>query len=868
MRPLSLKMRGFTTYADPIDLDLSAIPPGLVAITGENGAGKSSLMECLGTAPLFLEFSGRKRKLYDLCNGRRDAYLDFACAYRGRTYRMLVQADAGTGTGAGSNEAYLFEDEAPLTPGKGLVGDFADKIGAIFPSKEVFLASAFGSQGRAGNFFDLAKDKRKELFAELLGLGHMETLSQRAGAARRPLDAVAAKLADEATRIEARKVSHLELRAEIDRLVAVHRDAVVVEQASAAALREAEAVEAREGALVTQLDHARTAALAEKSRYEVAILSREGDERDAIIAVRNAESTSADEARVRERANALAAACATLTNAQADHATAKRTADSAAAVVRDIETSLTTAREDLRRAEQRKVRSATARTRLAELQPRLDQLARALTTLAALETGAAKHADAGPRSRAASGALVTARATLAQAELRRDAAARQEALLYGVPCGGATLYEAVNVTAHDCSTCQFLGDARAAQTSLPTLEQAVLDATDAVSRAEAEARTADVALVALDTALARLGHARADAARLAPVEVDAAAAKAEIGSDELAEIAVQDAAARVTDLEARRATAETERASAGAALAEAAGAARRADATAHDLAGANDALRRVEAALARLPLLRERVAALGAQLLEAHNLLAAVVVPPVPEEQRARHQAARAGALLAREAWTPSSLAAGDAGTAVAHARGRLAQLGDPEVESIALEAKLARVALRRMGFVLVEQAMGQDGIQALEIDAAGPQVSTLANDLLQACFGAKFTVALRTVAEAERGRKQQEVFDVVVFNGESGARLTYEDLSGGEKVLVSEAIRLSLAIFNAQRSGHPFETLYRDEADTGLSEKYRPLFPAMLRRALALGGFRNLYFITHAREAWEQADTIIRVENGMVTIE
>jgi exonuclease SbcC len=177
-------------------------------------------------------------------------------------------------------------------------------------------------------------------------------------------------------------------------------------------------------------------------------------------------------------------------------------------------------------------------------------------------------------------------------------------------------------------------------------------------------------------------------------------------------------------------------------------------------------------------------------------------------------------------------------------------------------------VALRRAGFVLCEQGFGQAGIQALEIDAAGPEVSTIANQLLTSAFGGRFTLQLRTVQEASRGKVQKEVFDIQVLDGQSGGARQHAALSGGEQVLVDEALKLSLAIFNARRAGTPFETLFRDEADGALSEEAAARYPEMLREAVKLGGFRNVYFITHRQTCAEQADARIVVKDGRAVLE
>ncbi|MCH7478755.1 MAG: hypothetical protein IIA14_11740, partial [SAR324 cluster bacterium] len=195
--------------------------------------------------------------------------------------------------------------------------------------------------------------------------------------------------------------------------------------------------------------------------------------------------------------------------------------------------------------------------------------------------------------------------------------------------------------------------------------------------------------------------------------------------------------------------------------------------------------------------------------------------------------------------------------------RGRLEALGALEERTAALELHAAEVTTRRAGFRLVEEAFGRTGVQALEIDAAGPAVSDITNELLETVVGARFTVSLRTIQEASGSKRQKEVFEVDVLDGRSGRTGVHTGLSGGEKVLVSEALKLALAVYNARKSGVVLDTLWRDECDGALDPRVRRRFPAMLRKAVELGGFTRCWFVTHDPDVAAQADAVLLVEDG-----
>jgi exonuclease SbcC len=84
--------------------------------------------------------------------------------------------------------------------------------------------------------------------------------------------------------------------------------------------------------------------------------------------------------------------------------------------------------------------------------------------------------------------------------------------------------------------------------------------------------------------------------------------------------------------------------------------------------------------------------------------------------------------------------------------------------------------------WTLFAKCMSNDGVIALAIDDAGPTLSGLANDLLLACYGPRFTVSIKTQVETGKG-EAREGFDIVVHDGESGQSKSVTLMSGGERL-------------------------------------------------------------------------------------
>lgn len=247
----------------------------------------------------------------------------------------------------------------------------------------------------------------------------------------------------------------------------------------------------------------------------------------------------------------------------------------------------------------------------------------------------------------------------------------------------------------------------------------------------------------------------------------------------------------------------------------------------------------LEAARAQLAERPDREAALRA----AQQELAAL--------EAERRRAAQAIGQLERECGqVEGQLAALDAAVAaLADAQGALA----PASEDLA-------------DWAFLTKAFGPTGIPALLIDQALPELGRLATDLLRECYGEEvFTIALTTQKASTAGDKLLETLDVVVRRG--GTPIDAALLSGGEAVLVSEALSLALALYTASRAGRAIQTLLRDEVSAPLDRDRAPAYVRMLRRAAQIGGFRHVLFVSHNEDAIAGADCAIEVGNGCLTV-
>ena len=171
----------------------------------------------------------------------------------------------------------------------------------------------------------------------------------------------------------------------------------------------------------------------------------------------------------------------------------------------------------------------------------------------------------------------------------------------------------------------------------------------------------------------------------------------------------------------------------------------------------------------------------------------------------------------------------------------------------------MPRLEKEEAQFRLIEKGFGVNGLIALSIDDAGPEISTLCNQLLHDCFDGRFSARLDTQKTLQNGNTRG-TFDVIVFDNLKGGEKALGMMSGGERVWVNECLTRAIALYVSGSSGTQFATLFTDEADGTLDPDRKRQFMCMKRSILKLGGYEREYFVSQTPELWDMADYIIDV--------
>lgn len=197
-----------------------------------------------------------------------------------------------------------------------------------------------------------------------------------------------------------------------------------------------------------------------------------------------------------------------------------------------------------------------------------------------------------------------------------------------------------------------------------------------------------------------------------------------------------------------------------------------------------------------------------------------------------------------------------------------LRQIGKAQDSLNSVVARIAYLNDEAGQWGTLEKAFGNDGIIALELDDAGPQISAIANELLKE-FGGRFSVRIDTQTAKANNKGMKEVFEINVIDSATNEVKNILRLSGGERTWVNDAITKAIAIYNAQASGHAFKTIFTDELDGSLDPEKKKEFFAMKRKVLELGGYDREFCITQTESLTSMADSVIKLsrDNGIEII-
>lgn len=187
---VSLKLRGSIGIykgigKDEIAIDFDSYDSGLIALTGENGKGKTTLIENCHPYPQLLTRKDKLQEQFRLRNSFREViYRDRDSE---RMVKCLIQIDGETKSGSCNYFAYISDDCGKTwnaVPGvdKNLK-PYDEFVSATFGPLELYLRTAFITQRPTKNLPDLTDataGEKKTLFVELAGIDYLQKFADAA----------------------------------------------------------------------------------------------------------------------------------------------------------------------------------------------------------------------------------------------------------------------------------------------------------------------------------------------------------------------------------------------------------------------------------------------------------------------------------------------------------------------------------------------------------------------------------------------------------------------------------------------------------------------------------------------------------------
>lgn len=804
-----------------VDLDLAAISGTLIAVTGDNGAGKSTLLELVPGA-LYRETRTRG-SLAELARSRQ-AMVEVKCV-NGVAYTVRQTVDAISGKG----EALILNANGePLSSGK--VRDADAFVRDHFPASEVLYTSTFLAQQSEG-FLELAPGMRKAVLLRLLQ-GGIEKLEGYAKLAREHATVAKFELDTSRRQLELLQKRWPRLEDAKHTLEAAEIGVHTWSEAVKAATRsldqakhweqlgeraqEIKRVRAPIEARINMVEMRELPALRERVRNNRWLLTRAEDIRASV----------AELARLR----------ALLAEAQHDHALAEQ--DRTHATERAGQ--LFYARKQAERA----LNAAVARFN--EAKERCQRHGRVRRALAELPAAKAALSDAHKQLR----------------ELDERIEQGEELLRGGKDDRIAGLREGL---------------------------ETIVDELERKPRKIATDNEVAKNTLASDTALARK-QARAPAAlQKLRAERETARKAYERKRDQLD--ALKEHAAGAQDLERERASFESAKQKLAEATADHEAAAASHDNAKLNAQGADEVIRthaesmngyaraiatcepktqhadKLDEAQARLEEQERQVAQLLEQVKADRATLEQMPVPDVPLLLGLPFEQAGAHLQSCSDYLAQCEQEQRDAYERLTHAKLNVQTANEGAAFLADCELMVRQGEEKLENWTRLGLDCGRDGIQAYVIDAALPELNELANDLLHACFGMRFTIELRSSRESADGRRQLEDLSVYVRDTVAGFEGPAERYSGGQRVILGEAIALALTMLACRIAGLTRPTLVRDESGAALTPHNARAYLTMLRRAAEIVQADKVFFVTHNPELVELADARIEVGAGTAVV-
>ena len=773
MKPLFLRLKGWVGVKrglglDEIMLDLSGVH-GLIALAGENGRGKSSVLENLHPFRTLFSRSGALNRHCYLRNSEKE----FNFSYQGHIYRTVVKIDAEADRG----EAYIWKDGKPEVNGK--YREYDKYIENLLGSQTLFASSVFCAQN-SRKLTDMRTGELRELFAEFLRL---DRLQAHEATSKQCINTIAGQI----QQVEAR-ISTLKAKAEQADI-----GALAIEAASAEVAR----LESQRTALQARLVEEQTAMDRTKAAIagNAANLQRRMDVQQAID-----DLTAGTDRAEKENTTIMA-------GLRDKYAKLKAEFDACCRAIVDKGAIEAAAKDE-----------AALRTAIDKEAADVDtigaDLAQRKKDLAAVEKEWAGHKQKLSEANADLNALKTSRELMSvEAQIKQAKDKTKDLELKDPAC--------------QSTTCSFIVGALNAAQSLPELEAQREQIAALIEGKRAAINGTIKDIEAMINAEMRLIEAQRPG--IEATEALLLSTRQSLARHRLELKQLSDRAARLPELLV---------------------AISRHDDLSRQMSDVTETGIAARTAWAKtLQEKNEQLAVLQARYTEITAMIDQDAEKMLPYHQ-SKTREIEGNIKIAGDLIEQSK-------AEIVALQTRMALAGAAKEELAEAEKELCGLFGEMSHWTYLRNACSKTGLQALEIDGVVPLITHDGNRLLAGTFGPTFSIRIQT--QDEDGK---EVFRVLVIR-DDGAEVLLDNLSGGQKVWILKALRLSMTLLSKRKSGLNFTAAFADEEDGALDVENARTFVDMYRSFMREGGFESFLFISHKPECLSNPEHVLGLEAG-----
>ena len=171
-----------------------------------------------------------------------------------------------------------------------------------------------------------------------------------------------------------------------------------------------------------------------------------------------------------------------------------------------------------------------------------------------------------------------------------------------------------------------------------------------------------------------------------------------------------------------------------------------------------------------------------------------------------------------------------------------------------------------RLEWEYMQRVCGPDGIQALELDAAGPGIEKHGNGFLEHARDYENSHFDMIHFETQRmggsgsGKRQIEDFKIMCHDIRDDTWTDMSLISVGESAWIRRALHDAFGIVRAHKTNTKFLTGCSDESDAALDPEARPYYVRMLERAHNESGRYQTVIITHSAEVQDMIGQQIKM--------